>query len=119
MSSRRAAALASATPPSSRGSYWPDDGACTLRIDGDGTFRAVVTPVPGANNLAKASTWSGPAAATGNHVILRSSRGPSVTLVRDGDRLYGVARDPIVAVPIAISFERDRTAARAVRAPAR
>lgn len=99
-------------------SYWPDDGACTLRIAGDGTFHAVVTPLPGANNLAKASTWSGTAAAAGNHVILRSSSGPSVTLVRDGDRLYGVARDPLVAVPIAISFERERTTVRAVLAPA-
>jgi hypothetical protein len=93
------------------GSYWPNDGVCTLRIDGDGTFHAVVAPAPGANNLAKASTWSGTAVAVDNHVILRSSRGPSVTLVRDGDRLYGVAKDPIVEVPITISFERDRTAA--------
>jgi len=55
----------------------------------------------------------------GNHVILRSSTGPSVTLVRDADQLYGMARDPIVAVPITISLERDRTAARTGRAPAR
>ena len=101
------------------GSYLLDEGACTLQIDADGTFRAVVTPAPGANNLAKASTWSGTAAITGNHVILRSFAGPSVSLVRDGDQLYGMARDPIVAVPIAISFERDRTATRAVLAPAR
>ena len=84
---------------------------CTLRINVDGTFHAVVTPAPGANNLAKASTWSGTAVAADNHVILRSSRGPSVTLVRNGDRLYGVAKDPIVEVPITISFERDRPAA--------
>ena len=84
---------------------------CTLRINGDGTFHAVVTPAPGANNLAKASTWSGTAVVAGNHIILRSSRGPSVTLVRDGDQLYGVAKDPIVEVPITISFERDRRAA--------
>lgn len=101
------------------GSYWPDDGLCTLRIEADGTFHAVVTPAPGANNLAKASTWSGTADAAGHHVILRSTAGPSVTLVRDGDRLYGVVRDPIVAVPIAISFERDRTATRAALGPAR
>lgn len=101
------------------GSYWSDDGFCTLRIDGEGTFHAVVTPAPGANNLAKVSAWSGTAVATGNRVILRSSRGPSVTLVRDGGQLYGVAKDPIVEVPITIFFERDRAAARTVRAPAR
>lgn len=93
------------------GSYWPNDGVCTLRINVDGTFHAVVTPAPGANNLAKASTWSGTAVAADNHVILRSSRGSSVTLVRNGDRLYAVAKDPIVEVPITISFERDRPAA--------
>lgn len=92
------------------GSYWADDGVCILRINEDGTFNATVTPAPGANNLAKASTWSGTAVSAGRHVILRSSKGPSVTLIRDGARLYGVAKDPIVEVPITISFERDRPA---------
>jgi hypothetical protein len=73
------------------GSYWPADGVCTLRINGNGTFQTVVTPAPGANNLAKASTWSGPVVVAGHHVVLRSS--------------------PIVEVPITISFERNRTAA--------
>ncbi len=90
------------------GTYWTDDGDCTLRISRDGTFSPTVTAAPGANNLAKASTWSGTAVSAGNRVTLRSSQGPSVTLLRSGDRLYG--EDPIVEVPITISLERERPA---------
>jgi hypothetical protein len=93
------------------GTYWTDDGHCTLRINEDGTFFATLTPAPGANNLAKVSTWSGAAVSAGDRVTLRSSQGPSTTLVRAGDRLYGVTEDPIVEVPITISFERERAAA--------
>ena len=93
------------------GSYWPDDGICTLQINGDGTFSGTIKPAPGANNLAKASTWSGIAVGTGHRVTLKSAQGPSVTLTRSGDTLYGVARDPFVEVPISISLEKDRTAA--------
>lgn len=93
------------------GTYWTDDADCTLRINRDGTFSATVTAAPGANNLAKASTWSGTAVSASDRVILRSSQGPSTTLLRSGDRLYGVAEDPIVEVPITISFERERPAA--------
>jgi hypothetical protein len=92
------------------GTYWPDDATSALQINPDGTFTAKVTPSPGANNLAKASTWSGTVLVTGNRVVLRSSKGPSVSLVRKGDRLYGITQDPIVEVPVTISLERDRTA---------
>jgi len=77
-----------------------------------------VTPSPGANNLAKASTWSGIVLVTGNRVVLRSSKGPSVSLVRNGDRLYGITQDPIVEVPVTISLERDRTATAAAASTA-
>ena len=92
------------------GTYWPDDGTGSLQINPDGTFTAKATPLPEANNLAKTSTWSGTAVVTGNRVVLRSSRGSSVSLVRKGDQLYGIAQDPMVEVPVTISFERDRTA---------
>jgi len=68
-----------------------------------------VIPSPGANDLAKASTWSGTVEVTGNRVVLRSPRGPSVSLTRKGDRLYGITQDPIVEVPVTISLQRDRT----------
>jgi hypothetical protein len=93
------------------GCAWTDDGVCTLRINRDGTFSATVTAAPGASNLAKASTWSGTAVAAGDRVTLRSSQGPSTTLLRSGDRLYGVAEDPMVEVPVTISFQRERPAA--------
>jgi hypothetical protein len=89
------------------GTYWPDDATGTLQINPDGTFTA---KSPGANNLAKASTWSGTVEVTGNRVMLRSSKGPSVSLTRKGDRLYGITQDPIVEVPVTISLQRDRTA---------
>jgi hypothetical protein len=92
------------------GTYWPDDATGTLQIKPDGTFTAKVTPSPGANNLAKASTSSGTVEVTGNRVVLRSSKGPSVSLTRKGDRLYGITQDPIVEVPVTISLQRDRTA---------
>jgi len=92
------------------GTYWPDDATGTLQINPDGTFTAKVIPSPGANNLAKASTWSGTVEVTGNRVVLRSSKGPSVSLTRKGDRLYGITQDPIVEVPVTISLQRDRTA---------
>lgn len=93
------------------GTYWPDDATGTLQINPDGTFTAKMTPTPGANNLAKASTWSGTVEVVGNRVVLRSSKGPSVSLTRKGgDRLYGITQDPIVEVPVTISLERDRTA---------
>lgn len=92
-------------------SYWTDNGDCTLRINEDGTFSATVTPTPGANNLAKAWRWSGTVVAAGDRVTLRSPEGPSTTLVRSADRLYGISRDPIVEVPIAISLERERPSA--------
>lgn len=92
------------------GTYWPDDATGTLQINPDGTFTARVIPSPGANNLAKASTWSGTVEVTGNRVVLRSSKGPSVSLTRKGDRLYGITQDPIVEVPVTISLQRNRTA---------
>ena len=93
------------------GTYWADDGHCTLRINEDGTFSATVTPAPGANNLAKASSWSGTAVSAGDRVTLRSLQGPSTTLIRSGNRLYGLAKDPLVEVPITISLERERPSA--------
>ena len=91
------------------GTYWSDDATGTLQINPDGTFTARAIPSPGANNLATASTWSGTVEVTGTRVVLRSSKGPSVSLTRKGDRLYGITQDPIVEVPVTISLQRDRT----------
>jgi hypothetical protein len=82
------------------GTYWSDDATGTLQINPDGTFTARVIPSPGANDLAKASTWSG---------TVEVTKGPSVSLTRKGDRLYGITQDPIVEVPVTISLQRDRT----------
>jgi hypothetical protein len=57
------------------GTYWSDDATGTLQINPDGTFTARVIPSPGANDLAKASTWSG---------TVEVTKGPSVSLTRKG-----------------------------------
>jgi hypothetical protein len=88
------------------GSYWPDDANCTLRIEDDGTFTASVVPMPGANNLAKPSRWSGTVSRDGDLVMFRVAKGPTLTLRRSGERLYGVARDPAVGVPVVVELER-------------
>ena len=88
------------------GSYWPDDANCTLRIKDDGTFTASVVPIPGANNLAKPSRWSGTVSRDGDLVMFRVAKGPTLTLRQSGDRLYGVARDPAVGVPVVVELER-------------
>lgn len=88
------------------GSYWPDDANCLVRIDEDGTFTATVVPTPGANNLAKPSKWAGTVGREGDLVALRVPQGPTLTLYRSGERLYGVARDPAVGVPVVVELER-------------
>jgi len=83
----------------------------TLQIADDGTFAATVTPNRGANNLAKASRWSGTVVASGNRVTLRNSEGPWpwVTLARsrDGNVLYGVASDPGSLSHVMLRFDRE------------
>jgi len=86
---------------------YEDNADCTLQVFADGTFVGQVTPGQGTNNLAKPRTWSGVVEERGNRVILKSSRGPWLTLTRSGDRLYGVAEDPIAEAPIALRFQRE------------
>ena len=88
------------------GVLYEDNADCMLQILGDGTFFARVTAGPGTNNLAKPRTWSGVVEERGHRVILKSSRGSWLTLMRSGDRLYGVTEDPIAEAPIAIRFQR-------------
>ena len=93
-------------------SLYADEGDCILQIKQDGTFTQTVRPAKiGTNNLAKASSWSGTVVTSGNRVILRSSQGPSVTLIRSGNSLYGVTLDPLVEVTIAMHFQREESAA--------
>jgi hypothetical protein len=93
-------------------SFYMDEGNCILQIKEDGTFTEIVRPAKlGTNNLAKASTWSGTVVTSGNRVTLRSSQGLSVTLIRSGNSLYGVAQDPLVEVTIAMKFQREVSAA--------
>jgi hypothetical protein len=92
-------------------SLYMDEGNCILQINEDGTFTETVRPAKGTNNLAKPSTWSGTVVTSGNRVTLRSSQGLSVTLIRSGNSLYGVAQDPLVEATIAMNFQREVSAA--------
>jgi len=89
------------------GGFYLDDANCVLQIREDGTFTETVTPAPASNNLAKRWTWSGTVVTRGNRVTLRTSQGPSVTLIHSGNMLYGVADDPLVEAAITIKLERD------------
>ena len=89
------------------GGFYLDDANCVLQIREDGTFTETVTPAPASNNLAKRWKWSGTVVTRGNRVTLRTSQGPSFTLIRAGNTLYGVAEDPVTEFPIMMRFERD------------
>ena len=83
-----------------------NDGDCVLRIEEDATFTATVRPAKGANNIAKASAWSGTVVTRGNRVTFRTAQGPWITLIRSGTILYGGARDPVVEATIMIRLDR-------------
>ena len=88
--------------------FYMDEGDCTLQIKEDGTFTAACRPSKGGtNNLAKASTWSGTVVTSRNRVTLRSSQEAWVTLIRSGNTLYGVAKDPLVEATIMMNLERE------------
>jgi hypothetical protein len=89
------------------GTLYADDANVVLEIKEDGTFTANITPAGGANNLAKASTWTGTVVRKGNRVVFQSSQGPWLTLVHRGNTLYGVANDPASDANIMISLERE------------
>lgn len=89
------------------GSLYTNDGKGVVEIKEDGTFTANITPAGGANNLAKASTWTGTVVRKGNRVVFQSSQEPWLTLVHRGDTLYGVANDPASDANIMISLERE------------
>jgi hypothetical protein len=86
--------------------FYTDEADCVLRIGDDGTFTETITPGKSANNLAKTEKWSGTIVVRGNQITLRTSQGPSLTLIRTGDTLYGVAEDPVTEAPIMMRFER-------------
>jgi hypothetical protein len=85
------------------------ESSLTLQIGDDGKFTMAVKPNGGTNNYAKASALSGTVVASGNRVMLRNSEGPwtSLTLVRSGDTLYGVALDPAFEGNVMVKLDRD------------
>lgn len=91
------------------GSYWADEGTLLLQIKEDGTFAVTMTPAAAANNLAKASSWSGTASQSGRRVVFHIATGPLPawsSLARSGDTLYGVAKNPATGADIEIEFQR-------------
>lgn len=88
------------------GSLYAVEAQAALEIKPDGTFSAIVSPARGSNNLARRSSWSGVVVGDGDRVTLRSAQGPSLTLARSRDHLYGVASDPLTAMDVMIDFER-------------
>jgi hypothetical protein len=93
------------------GFYYPIEGTLLLQIKEDGTFTAAMRPTPGANNIAKASSWSGTIGQRGPHVVFHFSQGQLPvwsSLARSADTMYGVAKDPATGSGIGIMLERTR-----------
>jgi hypothetical protein len=92
------------------GSLYTVEARAVLEINADGTFTATVTPLLGANNLARPSSWSGTVTGDGSRVTFRIARGPRLMLIRSAEHLYGMANDPSTAMDVLIDFERERPA---------
>lgn len=93
------------------GFYYPIEGTLLLQIKEDGTFTAAMRPTPGANNIAKASSWSGTIGQRGQDVVFHFSQGQLPvwsSLARSADTMYGVAKDPATGFGIGIMLERTR-----------
>ena len=86
-------------------SLYTVEGDCVVEIKEDGTFSARIGVRSASNNLAKPSTWSGTVVRRGDWVTFRTP-GPSVTLVRRGNTLYGVASDPFTEETVMIRLDR-------------
>lgn len=96
------------------GVLYEDEGTLLLRIKEDGTFTATMTPTGAANNIAKASSWSGTVNQNGRRVVFDTLQGgwPAwSSLARSGDTLYGVASNPATGADIEIKLERARSGA--------
>jgi hypothetical protein len=112
-SSASSPATSALAPPSELAGTWAgtfgmvaadarlDEGRCVVQITEDQTFTATCGRNGGANNVAKASTWSGKVVTRGNRITFRTAQGPWVTLVRSGNTLYGVANDPLTLYGVA------------------
>jgi hypothetical protein len=86
-----------------------DEGSLPMHIKEDGTFTATMTPTGVANNVARASRWSGIVSQTGRRVVFhvaKDSLPAWSSLTRSGDVLYGVAKNPATGADIAIKLER-------------
>jgi hypothetical protein len=82
------------------GVLYADEGSLLVQIKEDGTFTATMTPTAAANNIAKASSWSGTVSQSGRRVVFHLAKGswPAwSSLERFGDMLYGVANNPATA----------------------
>ena len=99
-------------------SLYEDEGTCVLQIRPDGTFTATISRAKlGTNNLAKAESFWGTVVSRGNRVVLVTAQGPRLTLMRRGDSLYTVAKDPAAEALIAMSLGREPSQVSEAAAP--
>ena len=112
----RPAAFADDLAGTRQGSFWwlggvlyEDEGSLLVQIKEDRTSTATMTPTGAANNVAKASSWSGTVSQRGRRVVFHVAKGswPAwSSLARSGDMLYGVASNPVTGANIQIKLER-------------
>jgi hypothetical protein len=112
----RPAAFAGDLAGTWQGSFWwlggvlyEDEGSLLVQIKEDGAFTATMTPTGAANNIAKASNWSGTVSQSGRNVVFHVAKGSRPawsSLARSGDTLYGVASNPATGADIEVKLER-------------
>ena len=73
------------------------EGQIVLQINDDGTFTETLTGQPG---------LTGKVTVKGNRVVLESSTGSQVTLMRSGNSLYGVTAQVASGASVAIRVDR-------------
>ena len=89
------------------------EGAMTLEIKDDATYRLIWTRRGRGDAAGTASNESGVVVANGRTITLQSSSGPSMSLRRNGKALYGVTKHGGSGYTIQVTVEK----ATAVQAP--
>ena len=82
-------------------------GDMTLEIKDDGTYKLISIRRGRGDAAGKASNDSGVVVAHGRTVTLKSSSGQWISLMRDGDALYGVSQHRGSGYTIHITVERE------------
>jgi hypothetical protein len=92
-------------------------GDMTIEIKDDGTYTLKSTRRGRGDAAGRVSSDSGAVVASGRSVTLKSSSGQWLTLMRDGDTLYGVVPDRSRSIMIRMTVEKTSSDFASPKAP--